>query len=300
MCPFRDHEPRQGDYPRATVHIGHDRKMRVVGIDPDGDLVGAPGGRVRGPFVEVRSRRGQLCGLRADQTVYCAGSYQAIQIDTRALQRVERVDAVLYKKPFVKTFGIATDRSVIWPQRHPEAGRGTPIEQLGTFASRSSLFERAAQTMKQQPAGVREPQAIHDFGCGFRGEGELVCWGSIRGSTQRVRPPRGAFKALAVGGHSAAAIRASDGALVTWGANPWDSFPPKEGVYRAVRATYLNHCAETVEGRVRCWGGAFPRGFEVPFAPHDYALFDAGVCAIRASGAPLECFGDGLEWEAAR
>ncbi|MBL4635844.1 MAG: hypothetical protein JKY56_18435 [Kofleriaceae bacterium] len=294
-CPLADVEGTSGSFATATGSYDvNSHLIELVGITEDGALVGPTLGQIEGTFVELRTARGRICARRDDHSVFCNGILSP-GIDSQHLLGVEHVSTIVYQSAMGDSrTGLQTDKGNVRP--FGAVGGHWTIMREDVYGRWPAKTEQRKHVLNTAPKGVKfiEVQIGLDYGCGLQRRGKIRCWGSIRGARKPVRPPNGKFKELALGGHSAAALR-EDGLLLVWGSNPYQG-PPPEGTFVSLRSTYLNHCAERADKTVSCWGPAFPTGFDVPFKPASYALLDAGVCAIRAVKGDVECFGTGFAW----
>ena len=148
--------------------------------------------------------------------------------------------------------------------------------------------------------------------CAIRESGAIECWGS--NDSGQIDAPTGSFNAVSAGSQHTCAIRES-GAIECWGGNEYGQVAPRAGSFSAVSAGGDHTCAIRESGEIECWGSNNRRDWSNETQTYDevyvgqsdapagsFTAVSAGIwhtCAIRESGAIIECWGDNQSRQAA-
>lgn len=259
------------------------------------------------------------CAVATDDHLYCWGDGTLAQLGNGSTQptaervRVGGPDWIQVAAGELHTCAIRFDGS-LWCWGYGPAG------QLGLGEGTISALEpRQVGTKRWRRVVARDGST-----CGIQEDDSLWCWGSnihgqlgapqLQGEDAFEPALVGeGFAQVSLGSAHGCAIRL-DGSLVCWGSNAEGQLgDPRHETshapvavdggpshWRAVSAGASSTCAVGDDGRLWCWGAAWPAGTASP-RPAPY-LFDvsgwAGVslhtdhgCALRESGE-LFCFGD--------
>ena len=243
---------------------------------------GQPGPALAGEYTEVGfSRRGVMCGLRADASMTCP-------------------KRGLYPD---------TDADVQWPPEGDVAALSTGFAECALRPDRTLVCERTGwgEDDVATPGGEFEAVSVgNNFACGIRPDRALECWGSnlvridpsgtVGGYVDVgvARPPEGEFVAVYAGYRHACAIEASGG-MRCWGSNDfneWSPVPPGEFV--AVAVGSVTSCGLRANGDLACWGSDadhdMPGGKFVAISEGLY-----GFCGLRPDGN-VDCWTVGDSW----
>jgi hypothetical protein len=259
----------------ASLWDGRGAVIELVGLTKDGRLI-HPNKRagVREGFVTHHSAAGTTCAIRADDTVYCAGSFE---YDDDAVYEVTTIEAEGPRR-------VKTDKGAF--------GAGTFIEEPYT------------REIGPPPArGLRDIQRGAEYACGLNKRSQAVCWGQIHGSKHLVTPPKDPLSVMKVGVLSACGLTSAGGEVRCWGHDAYRYMRdmPKGGGFVSLTATHRQLCAQHQDGRLLCWGGVFifmskDAPFELPYRPDRFVLVDGGICVIHPERRDVECFGRSVTW----
>ena len=269
----------------VVITAGEGRKLQLAGITPDGRLIAplfAP--PARHDFVEIQNDNG-LCALRADDTVYCNSENFSYDDD-------------LLRRPGL-TFEHTHDDHVM--TNHGRIGLLRPSsdkeEREDVLIHGHKKIEPL--TAAQEKEKFVDVQHGNDFSCGLRASGEVKCWGSIMGSSSKIKPPKKKMSSIALGGVFACGITKEEGKILCWGDDYYAFLthaPTDEPGYDALRTSYLSICAHRSDDTVKCWGQGFWETFTLPVKTSNYGMFNGGVCAVPSPEEGMTCWGAGVRW----
>jgi hypothetical protein len=252
------------------------------------------------------------CGLTAEQSIRCFGSYDVppgkAYLDTKGgcrltyAGRVECDFSTAPTDPFTALgpdCGILLDGSLLCWGNNFSGELDVPSGSF-TAVSRDASNVCAIRTdgtlacwgapgpKSTPPAGTFVQVSVGQAGpCGVRTDGTLACW-AVSGPHSA---PPGTFSQVSVGDNASCAV-STDGTIQCWTntIGAWDTTPPP-GTFTAVSVGTSHACALGTDHRVQCWGR---NEFGVTSPPPDsFETIDAGgytSCGVLTDRS-VKCWG---------
>jgi alpha-tubulin suppressor-like RCC1 family protein len=207
-----------------------------------------------GPFTELGVGDSFACGLAADRTIVCWGTFWKPEAHPGTFLHMavgENFVCGLRAGGAVECWGDTKYRVNEVPMRAFEAlGAGAyhacGIDTAGALACWGGVNAFGAPVPPLVAPAVQLGGGSK-FSCALSTDGAISCTG--------LDPPPGTFMSLGTGISHACAIRA-DGMLACWGTDQDGeaTAPPPAGVFAKVGAGAYGTCAVRVDGRILCWG----------------------------------------------
>ena len=249
-------------------------------------------------FVSVGAGHAHTCGVKADGSVICWGSYRVGAFgNSTGRPKPPPGSFVSVGAGDYHNCGLKPDSSVeCW---------GSNI--LGRSAPSASSFS-SISVGTEHACGVKTDSAVECWGsnilgkstpptgrfasvsagvlrtCGVKTDGSIECWGD----NARGRPPSGSFLSVTVGYFHACSIR-TDGSVECWGSDSEGQAKPPTGSFVAISAGAHHTCGVKTDGSVECWGSDF-EGRSTPPAGSFSSISDGWnhTCGVKNRGS-IEC-----------
>ena len=213
------------------------------------------------PLVAVSSGEKHVCGLRADGTVVCRGTY--FEFSPAEDERFTSIGS-----GGSHTCGLRADGVVVcWGSN--KYGQSSPPEDERFMALSSGGFHT----------------------CGLREDGKAICWGGDY-ADQASPPANERFIAISSGHPHTCGLR-EDGVVVCWGSNVYgQSSPPRGEQFTSISSGTGHTCGLRENGTAACWGYNGMEQASPPQGEHFTAVSSGSfhTCGLREDGTAV-CWG---------